>query len=255
MKLITDYVLMDNHINGFKSGIADRTIESFARSFFREAQKYGFDRADYIRFVNVLLDISMQKNRSSNYTNNEKQIVQRNDGANFVRKKIKLPIVSKNITIRSYSADNDYRIMRKWLDDKYGRLFLLSRDTAKTMNLESLTEDETNIFGMITLPDNTPIGSVAFLNYDPKQYKAESRKLIGESLMRGRGMAKEAMKIWIDYGFNTLGLSKIYLNTLNTNIRNVKLNEDLGFQVEGILRNEVYFDERYHDVLRMALYK
>ena len=37
------------------------------------------------------------------------------------------------------------------------------------------------------------------------------------------------------------------------NIGNIKLNEELGFQVEGILRNEVYFDDQYHDILRMGM--
>jgi RimJ/RimL family protein N-acetyltransferase len=43
------------------------------------------------------------------------------------------------------------------------------------------------------------------------------------------------------------------LNTINTNIRNVKLNEKLGFRVEGVLHNELYFDGEYHDVLRMGM--
>ena len=43
------------------------------------------------------------------------------------------------------------------------------------------------------------------------------------------------------------------LSTLETDLRNVQLNEQLGFKVEGILRNECWFDGAYHDILRMAL--
>ena len=106
---------------------------------------------------------------------------------------------------------------------------------------------------MICLINNMPIGSVAFLNYNSLQRKAELRKLIGNPKYRGMGLAKEATQMWIKYGTINLGLKKIYLNTLNTNIRNIKLNEELGFKVEGILRNEVFFDGKYHDVLRMGL--
>ena len=35
---------------------------------------------------------------------------------------------------------------------------------------------------------------------------------------------------------------------------NIRLNEDLGFRVEGVLRNEVLIDGTYHDVLRMGLW-
>jgi len=88
-----------------------------------------------------------------------------------------------------------------------------------------------------------------------REHKAELRKLIGEPGMRAKGLAKESTRLWIHYGIEVLGLRKIYLNTLDTNIRNIKLNEELGFKFEGILRNEVFFDGKYHDVLRMGIWK
>ena len=119
--------------------------------------------------------------------------------------------------------------------------------------LDTFIADSLNIIGIITLPDHQPIGAVAYLDYDKRQHKAELRKLIGEPLMRGKGYAKEATQLWIQYGFSTLGLKKIYLNTLDTNIRKIQLNEELGFKVEGILRNEVLVEGAYRDVLRMGL--
>jgi RimJ/RimL family protein N-acetyltransferase len=86
------------------------------------------------------------------------------------------------------------------------------------------------------------------------QRKAELRKLIGDAEQRRKGFAKEASALWIRYGFKALALKKIYLNTRDTDIRNVRLNEELGFVVEGVLRNEVLIDGTYHDVLRMGLW-
>ena len=129
----------------------------------------------------------------------------------------------------------------------------MSRSTARKTTLNNLINTVSNVFGVVTLPDNTPIGLVAFLDYDTLQRKTELRKLIGDPKMRGKGFAKEATKLWIQYGITKLGLKKIYLNTLDTNIRNIKLNEELGFEIEGILRNEVFFDDKSHDVLRMGL--
>jgi RimJ/RimL family protein N-acetyltransferase len=42
---------------------------------------------------------------------------------------------------------------------------------------------------------------------------------------------------------------------MDTNFRNIRLNESLGFVVEGILRNEYVLDGRERDVLRMGLYR
>ena len=124
---------------------------------------------------------------------------------------------------------------------------------AKTISYEQLCNSDANLIGLIMFNDNHPIGLMAYLDVDYGQFKAELRKMIGEPEFRGRGLAKEASALWIDYGFSTLNLQKIYLNTLNTNIRNIRLNEELGFRVEGIMRNEVYFDNCFHDVLRMGL--
>ena len=58
----------------------------------------------------------------------------------------------------------------------------------------------------------------------------------------------------MQYGIHGLKLKKIYLNTLDTNIKNIRLNEELGFRVEGILRNEIRVGQQVKDVLRMGLY-
>lgn len=145
-------------------------------------------------------------------------------------------------------------VMRQWLEDKYGRQFLLSRITAQTLDLEKIVNDCWNIFGIVTTHDDIPIGCMAYLGFNSDQKKAELRKLIGDPAMRGKGYAKEATQLWIRYGINALKLKKIHLSTFNTDLRNIRLNEDLGFKVEGILRNEICVDGIYHDVLRMSLW-
>ena len=146
-------------------------------------------------------------------------------------------------------------MLDRWLADGWGRYFLLSSTTAQRLDAHEVVQSENSVVGMITLPDSTPIGSVAFLDHDPAQKKAELRKLIGDVGQRRKGFGKEASALWIKYGLEVLNLKKIYLSTLNTNIRNIKLNEELGFIVEGILHNEVFIDGTYHDVLRMGLWR
>jgi RimJ/RimL family protein N-acetyltransferase len=238
-------------MNTSQAKIPELTVETFARSFYKEALTYGFQQVDYIRFVNLLLDCSMANNKVIENTATREEDPQTPIS---ILNLTNLPVKSERLIIRAYNPNEDAELFKTWLNDEAGRHFLLSQVTAKTQDFDELFADSTNIFGVITLHDSTPIGSLAFLNYDAYQKKAELRKLIGEAEMRGKGFAKEATKLWIDYGLRVLGIKKIYLNTLNTHIRNIKLNEELGFQVEGILRNEVYFDGEYHDVLRMGLW-
>ncbi len=238
--------------------IPAQTIEILARSFFREGLLYGFQLLDYVRFVNMLLENSMDNNWDApSLTTKENEEEKRSaEDDKCMHSKLsfsQLPLNGKRIKIRAFEKTWDMEMLEKWLEDKNGRHFLMSRSTAQETSLNNLIETESNIFGVVTLPDNTPIGLVAFLNHDVLQKKTELRKLIGDPMMRGKGFAKEATKLWIQYGIIKLGLKKIYLNTLDTNIRNIKLNEELGFKMEGILRNEVFFDDKNHDVLRMGL--
>ena len=234
-----------------QESIPELTVETFARSFYKEALTYGFQQVDYIRFVNLLLDCSIDNNKAIDKASNQDKDIQLPISTLNLTN---LPIKSERLVIRTYNPNEDSELFKTWLSDEAGRHFLLSQVTATTQDFDELVADDTNIIGVITLHDSTPIGSLAFLNYDAYQKKAELRKLIGEAEMRGKGFAKEATKLWINYGLTVLGIKKIYLNTLNTHIRNIKLNEELGFKIEGILRNEVYFDDQYHDVLRMGLW-
>jgi len=235
-------------MNTSPTAIPQATLEAVARSIFKETEDYGFQQVDYLRFVNLLLDMYF-KNRSNHSGVTRIQPVSCRPASS-----LKLPLLGPRVQIREYDDQRDRAVFEKWIADQNSRLFLLSRVTARSSNIDEIVNAECNIIGVITLVDATPIGLLAFLNHDRIQAKAELRKLIGESTYRGKGLAKEASKLWIQYGIHTLGLKKIYLNTLDTNIRNIKLNEELGFKVEGILRNECLIDGDYHDILKMGLW-
>ncbi len=232
-----------------KSTIPENTIETLAKSFYKESSGYGFKQVDYLKFVNNLLDIAMKNQNNGQIVSEPVKTWLQANGTEPER----FPLCGTRLFIRKAAPLDDKAVLEKWLSDRFGRFFLLSRVTAQFMSLDEMLYDEKNHIGIITLLDGTSIGALAFLNYDGKQKKAELRKIIGETEFRGKGYAKEASKLWLHYGLTTLDLRKVYLNTLDTNIRNIRLNEELGFKVEGILTNEIMIDDVYHDVLRMGL--
>ncbi len=233
-----------------ETNIPESAIETLARSFFKESTGYGFKQVDYLRFVNNLLDIAMQRN-SNGMKRPENSIDKLYAGSE--NEIIKFPLCGQRLFIRKPAPLDDKQLWEKWLSDDEGRHFLLSRITAQSLSIDQILYDDKNITGMITLPNGVTIGAVTFLDFDGRQLKAELRKIIGEPEYRGQGYAKEATILWLKYGIATLGLRKIYLNTLDTNIRNIRMNEELGFKVEGIMRSEVLIDDEYRDVLRMGL--
>lgn len=234
--------------------IPDLTIETLSRSFYKESANYGFTQMDYVRFVNRLLDLSMHDGDAhaseADASPSDVSTTAVGDASAAT-----LPLRGPRIIVREFANPDDLALLEQWIAEPEGRYFLLSRTTSREISLADLVHSDASVLGMITLPDDTPVGCVAFLDFDCDQRKAELRKLVGDPAQRGKGFGKEASALWIRYGLTTLGLRKIYLNTLETNIKNVHLNEDLGFRIEGILRNEVFIDGEYRDVLRMGLWR
>lgn len=233
--------------------IPDLTLETLSRTFYTEATKYGFTHVDYVRYVNLLLDMAMQGRGTPAGKGNKDSVSEPAEQAKSGGP-IELPLRGDGVVVRRFDAENDLPLFDQWLSDRSGRYFLLSRITTERQDIREIAATDTSVLGIITLPDSTPIGSVAFLDHDLVHRKAELRKMIGDPKYRRKGFATRASALWIQYGLQTLGLKKIYLNTLHANIGNLKLNESLGFKIEGILRNEVFIDGAHRDVLRMGLW-
>lgn len=226
--------------------ISDATIEALARNFYKEADSYGFKYEHFLKFVNYVLGLSLSPNNPNKSDNGKIDSNEKTEISD-------LPISTSRLIIRKFDRKLDYELIKQWIDDEFGRYFLLSLSSAQSYNVDSIISSANNKLGTITLKNNQAIGLMAYINYDYSDKKAELRKIIGIPELRGKGYGKEATKAWLEYGKKILQLRKIYLSTVDTNIRNIKINEELGFKVEGILRNEIKIDNQYMDVLRMSL--
>lgn len=98
-----------------------------------------------------------------------------------------------------------------------------------------------------------PIGNTSFMNINWADRHAEVGILIGEKEFWSRGYGREAMKLMLRHGFNTLNLHRVFLRVYDFNLRGIKAYEYAGFVHEGRLRQDVYRDGQYHDVLLMSV--
>ncbi len=100
--------------------------------------------------------------------------------------------------------------------------------------------------------DDRPIGCVYFLNIDRTHNKAEYGVLIGETDARGKGYGTKIAKLMLKFGFEDLGLHRIYLRALEGNDRAIRSYENAGFKKEGLLADDVLIDGEYVNVVWMA---
>lgn len=234
-------------MNNSNETIPTVTIEAIARSLFKETAQYGFKQVDYLRLVNFLLDLSMKDGYAA--------MVQPSVPISYsAGEKIDFPLIGERVRIRQFIKDRDVAAMERWLALQEHQQFLICWTKATRSELSQLIEDDANILGIITLnhDEDFAIGAIGFFDVDRIQRKSELRAFIGAPEYKGRGLLREAIKLWMGYGIGGLGLKKICLHSTDLNIRTIKLNEELGFKVEGILRRECCLDGQYYDILRMG---
>jgi RimJ/RimL family protein N-acetyltransferase len=87
--------------------------------------------------------------------------------------------------------------------------------------------------------DDCPIGCIGLRSIDWRHSKAETYLAIGETAFWGSGYGKEAQQLLLEYAFTRLRLNRLYSYSLDGNDRMIRLNQSLGFQIEGTLRDDV----------------
>ena len=108
-------------------------------------------------------------------------------------------------------------------------------------------EGETTRFDAVIEADSVPVGTIGLLEIDRKNSKAEYYIAMGETEYKGKGVAKEASRLILSYGFEELGLNRIYLFTEVENVAAQKLFERVGFAREGVIRQDIVSHGKYVD--------
>ncbi len=81
---------------------------------------------------------------------------------------------------------------------------------------------------------------------------AEIGYFIGEDFW-GQGIATEAVKLAVDYGFRQMELYRIFAGVFSYNKASSRVLEKAGFVFEGIARNAVVKNDKVYDELRYAI--
>lgn len=100
--------------------------------------------------------------------------------------------------------------------------------------------------------DDTVLGIFGYANWSQVHLRAE----IGYCLRRDywrQGIGEEALRAIIAFGFQAMNLNRIHACPWTENVASVQLLEKLGFQREGVLREEYWEEETFHDEALYAL--
>ena len=97
------------------------------------------------------------------------------------------------------------------------------------------------------------VGNCSFIDLDWVARSAEFGIMIGDKTVWNQGYGTETVLLLLRHGFNTLNLNRIGLKVFADNERAIRAYEKAGFVREGRMRQAVYRQGRYKDVLFMSV--
>lgn len=94
--------------------------------------------------------------------------------------------------------------------------------------------DNDFIFVIESKPIGKPVGQISLYDIDFEKRRGEyGRVMIGERDASGKGVAREATRLILQFAFDTLGLDEVYLSVFADNERAINLYKACGFSVDG----------------------
>ena len=109
-------------------------------------------------------------------------------------------------------------------------------------------------WGIAQKQDNSLIGHCGFFDIDRSNCCAEISYCLKSGLW-GQGIMTEAVDAMLRFGFEDYGFNRIVAKVIKGNAGSIKVLQKLGFVQEGILRESLYKNGQYHDLIVFSILK
>jgi len=157
------------------------------------------------------------------------------------------------IVLRPLQASDLTGAYLDWLNDYEVTRFLETGKKPATLAslrryVEAMTQAPDTVMLAITEKrSGVHVGNVKLGGIHPVHRRADLGIMLGDKRRWGRGYGREAVALILAYGFDRLNLNKIYLGVDAENSAAVRVYEQLGFKIEGTLRQHLFRDGAYRD--------
>lgn len=137
---------------------------------------------------------------------------------------------------------NNFLYIAREVDLAWYENYLQNRDKAKR-------------FAIVDNQEGRVIGTTQLTGIHPINRSAEFSIVIGDRACRGKGAGQAATRELLRHGFEDLNLHRIFLTVLTRNQRAIHVYEKTGFVQEGIMRQCLYKQGLFEDLMLMAILK
>lgn len=228
----------------------EQLLKLVAKGFYNELINYGVNKAEVLAVAGHLLDNVMQHseraNRDAAYYNRLFSVKDVRDEWAGARR-----LTVHQVSLTPLAAAMIPRVS-EWLgspgvQDNFYPAFPLGEESLRAY-FQAPGREYFSVFF-----EGEPSGIIGAENIDPASGKLEMRKLVGAPAMRGKGIGKRATFLFLYHVFVIRQFHKVYMHSMDINIRNLNLNSRFGFELEGVFLEDAVIHGRRHDVVRMSL--
>jgi RimJ/RimL family protein N-acetyltransferase len=166
-------------------------------------------------------------------------------------------LIGSSIYLRPLEV-SDAATVQPWYNDPETRRTLLRyRPMTQTAEEEFLRSGQNNetvlLLGVVTRSEDRLIGGTGLHQIDTRHRHASFGIVIGDKSMWGRGYGTEVTRLMVEHAFGTLNFNRLWLHVVEFNVRGIRAYTKVGFREEGRLRQHMFVDGRYWDIITMGI--
>lgn len=172
-------------------------------------------------------------------------------------------IAGSGFMLRPFRPGDEMSLQKRMNDERVARdvthipfPYTIEHATAWVNLMSPVANKDSTRVDFVIAVDDEVAGSVAFINVDG--HRAQVSMWVSPEYWR-RGIATEALKLIVQFGFDALGLVRIYAYHYSENIKTRGVLEKVGFRYEGTHEKEWrkvhdgavrLYDSNYYSIVR-----
>lgn len=153
-------------------------------------------------------------------------------------------------------TEEDIELVRKWRNSPevsqymYTQEFITKEKQEKWF--QKINQEKSSRYWIVKY-ENEKIGVASLTGIDKNNSKCYWGFYLGNTDIRGKGIGAKIEYNVLDIVFKEIKLNKLCGEVLSFNEKVVKMHEKFGFKREGYLRNHIFKNNKFHDVVVIGL--